>query len=74
MQQRGVRSHVIFARSEVRVSVYNNKNTLLQYQIHSEEGNNSLDPLTQLNNDESVPTGFRADIEGNFKIVFVIIL
>jgi hypothetical protein len=57
-----VRSHVIFARSEVRVSVYNNKNTLLKQQfVTGVDENNSLDPQPF---NSMGPTGFSADIEG----------
>jgi hypothetical protein len=56
-----VRSHVIFARSEVRVSVYNNKNTLLKQQfVTGVDENNSLDPQPFTMG----ATGFSADIEG----------
>ncbi|XP_057375613.1 uncharacterized protein LOC130696548 isoform X2 [Daphnia carinata] len=62
--QRGVRSHVIFARSEVRVSVYNNRRTLLQHQIAvGGEGINSLESQPSPVNDQLAPTGFSADIE-----------
>ncbi|XP_046452590.1 uncharacterized protein LOC124200411 isoform X2 [Daphnia pulex] len=58
--ERGVRSHVIFARSEVRVSVYNNKNTLLKQQfVTGVDENNSLDPQPFTMG----ATGFSADIE-----------
>jgi hypothetical protein len=61
-----VRSHVIFARSEVRVSVYNNKEKLLKHQlVDGGEGNNSLD--SQPSQDHLGPTGFSADIEGKTK-------
>jgi hypothetical protein len=60
-----VRSHVIFARSEVRVSVYNNKNTLLKQQlVTGADGNNSLDPQPSTAGDQMGLTGFSADIEG----------
>ncbi|XP_032786131.2 uncharacterized protein LOC116923726 isoform X1 [Daphnia magna] len=63
-QQRGVRSHVIFARSEVRVSVYNNKQTLMQHQMAvGVEGINSLESQPSPVNDQLAPTGFSADIE-----------
>ncbi|KAI9554667.1 hypothetical protein GHT06_019940 [Daphnia sinensis] len=63
-QQRGVRSHVIFARSEVRVSVYNNKQTLMQHQVAvGGEGINSLESQPSPVNDQLAPTGFSADIE-----------
>lgn len=64
LQQRGVRSHVIFARSEVRVSVYNNRNILRQ-QLKPNEGHNDLDASSETFTEESVPTGFNADVEGD---------
>ena len=51
-QQRGVRSHVIFARSEVRVSVYHDRNRFRN------DNQNGLDE-----NEPPVVTGFSADIE-----------
>lgn len=54
-QQRGVRSHVIFARSEVRVSVFHDRKA---FQPNPSEVNRLGD------GEPPAPTGFTADIEG----------
>lgn len=62
-EQRGVRSHVIFARSEVRVSVYHDRKAFRNKAV-----NNNLDDRDGFI-EPHVPTGFTADIEGK-KISF----
>lgn len=53
-----MRSHVIFARSEVRVSVFNNREMLKEKMADEKSTRHLEEPLP--------PTGFTADIEGNF--------
>ena len=55
---------MIFARSEVRVSIYNNHNILRQ-QVKPNEGHNDLDAASDSFVEELVPTGFHADVEGD---------
>ena len=59
---------MIFARSEVRVSVYNNR-SILRQQVKPNEGHNDLDATPDSFVEEMVPTGFQADVEGGLPLI-----